>query len=121
MVSDDRGTAGLLLVGGALVAAAVVAAGALVAGVVAHSRVEAAADMVALAAAGRMLLDPQPCDTAARVAGDNDVHLAGCDVDGLAVSVTIEADLPPVLAEAMGDRPASARARAELVPRPHPS
>lgn len=121
MVSSDRGAAGVLLVGGALVTAAVVAAGALVAGVVAHSRVEAAADMVALAAAGRLLLDPQPCETAAMVAQDNDVHLAGCDVDGLAVSVTIEADLPAVLAEAMGDRRASARARAELVPRPHPS
>lgn len=119
MVSGDRGAAGLLvLIAGMAIVAVTAVAGALVAGALVHSRVEAAADMVALAAAGRLLTDPQPCEVAATVAADNDVRLVACQVEGLAVSITVEAALPPVLTGAVGDRRARARARAEVVALP---
>lgn len=116
-VTSDHGSAGLIpLIGGLGVAAAAVIAGALVAGSLVHSRAEVAADMVALAAAGRILADPDPCGTAARVADDNDVVLSRCDVAGVSVTVTVAAELPPVLRPAAGDRRAYASSRAELVP-----
>lgn len=117
--ASDHGSAGLIpLIGGLGVAAATVVAGALVAGSLVHSRAEAAADMVALAAAGRILTDPDPCGVAARVADDNDVVLSRCDVAGVSVTVTVAADLPPVLRPVAGGRQAHASARAELVPDP---
>lgn len=119
MVTGDRGAAGLLVViGGTATVAATALAGALVAGALVHSRVEAAADMVALSAASRLLTDPQPCESATTVALDNDVHLVSCEIRGLAATVSVEADLPPVLTGALGDRRAVAKARAVLVPQP---
>lgn len=99
------GVAGLTLLAGAAVSAAVT-----------HSRVETAADMVALATASQLLTATDPCAVAQLTAQDNDVALAQCAVSGLAVTVEVAADLPPILRAAASGRQARARARAELQP-----
>ena len=78
-------TVGLLLLCGAVVVVMVLAV------VIAHERVVAAADLAALAAAGR--LDDAPglaCAEAAAVASANGARLRGCAVAGFAVTVTVE-------------------------------
>ena len=114
---DERGAAGMLpILAGLGVAGLTALAASVVSATVVHGRVDAAADLVALAAASQLLSDPNPCATAQRTARDNDVALAECSVAGLAVTVTVAADLPPVLRDALPGRDARARARAELVP-----
>ncbi len=109
----DRGTAGLLALIGALAAFGLAAvSGLLVAGTVAHTRADAAADLVAVGTAGQLLSDPAPCDTAAALAAANGVTLADCRVTGLTVGVAVAAPPPPGLA-LMG-KAVHATARAEL-------
>jgi secretion/DNA translocation related TadE-like protein len=79
------------MTGGLLVASGAAAVATVLAVVVGHERAVAAADLAALAAAGR--LDDAPdraCPEAAAVASANGARLRACVVDGFAVTVTVE-------------------------------
>lgn len=103
------------MAGSALALGAVAVAGSLALGVAmvggagaASQRVAAAADAAALAAAdalsGAVPVQDDPCALAARVAVAHGAALAGCRIDGLVVSVRVEA--------AYAGFPAGATARA---------
>jgi len=116
----ERGSATVwvLALGGVL--ALVGLAGVLVgAAAVARHRAGSAADLTALAAAGRAVLaDPEACGVAGEVAGANGARLDRCAVapDGdVEVSVSVRVELGPV-----GVRTVTARARAGPVSSPPP-
>lgn len=116
-MSGDRGSAGLLgLVGALLVMGTGGLCGALVAGTVAHSRVEAAADMVALGTAAVLLSEADPCATAVALAARNAVSVSDCRITGLVVSVDVTAEAPPVLRVINGQVLGSARAELRVDP-----
>jgi len=110
--SGDRGSATVwvLALSGILgvLGAAVVLVGA---AAVARHRANTAADLAALAAAGRAALgEPGACTLAAEVARANAAGLDSCAVDGSAV-VEVRVSVPVRLGR-LGVRSASARARA---------
>lgn len=111
-LADERGSAtvwvlalaGLLAVlGGAVVLVSVA--------VVARHRATSAADLAALAGAGRAVLgDPDPCSAAARIASANGAVAEGCAVrPGAVVEVHVHV---PVRLGPLGTFAAPARARA---------
>ncbi len=115
-IGSERGSAGLLVIAGSgLVAAATAVAGALVAGAVTHTRAQSAADVTALAVAGRILADPDPCYVGGEVARGNDARLTDCQLAGASATVAVSIPLPPVLARLMPGEYAVARSRAEVV------
>ena len=110
--SGDRGSATVwvLALSGvlAVLAVAVVLVGA---AALARHRAGTAADLAALAAAGRAVLgEPDACAAAAHVARANAAALVACSVDGSAV-VEVRVAVPVRLA-GLGVHVASARARA---------
>lgn len=112
-MTGDRGTAGLLgLVGAASAVGAAAVAGAVVSATLSHTRVDSAADMVAVGAAAALLTEPDPCRVAEELAVANGVGLTGCHIAGLVVTIEVTHPLSPLL------RPiapgVSAAARAEL-------
>lgn len=114
-MTGQSGSAGALpILAGLAVTGVTAVMGSLVAGAVTHSRVEVAADMVALAAASHLLEADDPCAVAAATAGDNGVELVGCSVVGVAVTVTVSHALPPVLRQVLPGRTAEGTSRAEL-------
>ncbi|SDO90845.1 helicase/secretion neighborhood TadE-like protein [Klenkia soli] len=113
----ERGSATVWTVALAAVLALVGAATVLVgAAVVARHRAGAAADLAALAVAGRAVLgDPAACDTGRAVAQANGADLTSCTVGPdavVAVEVAVPVQLGPV-----GVTQAAGRARAGPVPR----
>lgn len=112
---NDTGTVGLLpMLAGLMVAGLTTATGGVVAGALAHGRVQAAADMVALAAASHLLEDRDPCVHAAEVAGANSARLVRCSLSGMSVTVTVSQELPPLLHRVLPEHWAEGVARAEL-------
>lgn len=110
--TPDRGSATIwvLTLSGvlAVLAAAVVLVGA---AAVARHRAETAADLAALAAAGRAVLgEPGACERAAEVARANAARLVSCSVDGSAVA-QVRVCVPVQLGR-LGVHAASAVARA---------
>ena len=89
------------------------------AAVVARHRAESAADLTALAAAGRIGVDDAQCAAAARVAAANGVRLRICtvhlDADGRSGSVLTRVVLPVDL-PVVGSRDVTADARAGRLP-----
>lgn len=85
------------------------------AAVLARHRVEAAADLAALAAAGRIGIGDDICAAARRLAARNGAQLAGCTpalgADGRSGTVTVQVQLPVRLA-GLGAREVRASARA---------
>ena len=108
----ERGSATVYLVALAAVLAVVAAAAVLVgAAVVGRHRAGAAADLAALAGAGRAVLaDPAACDAAARVAAANGAVVERCAVGAGAV-VEVQVGVPVRLGP-LGVLPAHGRARA---------
>jgi secretion/DNA translocation related TadE-like protein len=98
-----------------LLASSAVAVTLLLGVVAAHRRAVAAADLAALAAAGRLDRSPwAACQAAAAVVRANRAGLAGCDVQGWSVVVSARVDpvlplLPPVEATARAGFPTRAR------------
>ncbi len=112
----ERGSATVWTVALATVLALVGAATVLVgAAVVARHRAGAAADLAALAVAGRAVLgDPAACGTGADVARANGAELVGCTVGpGAVVEVQVAV---PVRLGPVGVTRAQGRARAGPVP-----
>lgn len=106
----------LCLVGFAATAALAVAGA-----IAARHRAEAAADLAALAAAGRLLLDPaQACAHAADIASAQGATLRSCVIraDALEDSVEVEVTAPSPSALIPGLPAARARARAGPVTAP---
>ena len=93
-----RGSAAVLAVAflGVLVTVALVVA-ALDGVVVDQRRVESAADLTALAAAGALQLGEDACSAARTTATRNGAGLAGCVVSGDVVTVRVERPSGPVL------------------------
>ena len=115
LLTDDRGSATVWVLALAAVLAACGAAVVLVgAAVVARHRATTAADLAAVAAAGRAVVgDEDPCATAARVAVANHAVVESCQVRPGAlteVRVRVTVRLGP-----MGSGAARARARAGRV------
>ncbi len=111
-VSGERGSATVwvLALAGVL---AVLGAGFILVGaaMVARHRATTAADLAALAAAGRAAAgDPAPCEVARRIAGQNTAELDTCTLaPGAVVEVTVSV---PVRLGRLGVYSATARARA---------
>lgn len=106
---DERGAA--VVVGLSLVAILVLVALAGVgtaAIVLAHRRVQVAADLAALAAAGALQWGGDPCGAAGEIAGRHATALTRCRVEGSSVLVATTIVLPALL----GGREVRARARA---------
>lgn len=76
--------------------------------VVGHRRVQAAADLAAIAAATALRDGGDPCTAAAEVATGNGAEVEDCTVAGTAVTVVARTRLP----DALGERWVRARARA---------
>ncbi|WP_307787845.1 Rv3654c family TadE-like protein [Mycolicibacterium sp. S2-37] len=91
-MSDDRGAATLAAVGVIVVLVAVTGGLAVVgSAVLARHRAQAAADLSALAAAGRLASGVEnACAHAASVAAAMGVAVARCQLDGLDVVVTVD-------------------------------
>jgi secretion/DNA translocation related TadE-like protein len=113
---DDRGAATIWTVGGIAVVMAVLAGVVVFAqAVVARHQVESAADLAALAAAGRAPAGEGPaCAAAAGVAAHMHVGLSTCSLSGLDALVEVVLVPPGVLGQ-FGS--AAARARAGPVER----
>ncbi|TAM90445.1 MAG: hypothetical protein EPN43_05655 [Jatrophihabitans sp.] len=113
----DRGSASLWIVAACLV---LLLAGTVVtvraAAVAARHRVETAADLAALAAAGRIGTGGQPCGAAREIAVRNGARLVACATDlaadGRSGTVEVRAEVSLHL-PLLGDRIASAAARAQ--------
>ncbi|MFN8125014.1 MAG: Rv3654c family TadE-like protein [Candidatus Nanopelagicales bacterium] len=99
---------GVVLTGG-------LASAALVAGYVLHTRVDTAADLTAVAVAGRLLTDPEPCTAGAVVARANGADLAECSLSGAVATVTVTLPTPPVWQRIIRVGSVSGTSRAELV------
>jgi secretion/DNA translocation related TadE-like protein len=111
----ERGSATLVAVAMMAVLMAIVLGGSVVgSAVIARHRAQAAADLAALAAAGRIASGPQSaCGWATSVAAANGGRVAACTVEELDVVVTVEVTVP---LGSLGIAPASAAARAGPVP-----
>ena len=114
--SGDRGSATVWVLALSGVLAVLATAVVLVGGAtVARHRANTAADLAALAAAGRAVLDqPGACELAAEVAGANAATLDSCSVDASSV-VEVRVKVPVRLGR-LGVWSAEARARAGPVP-----
>ncbi|WP_042373468.1 Rv3654c family TadE-like protein [Streptacidiphilus neutrinimicus] len=118
----DAGSATIWLVAllclvGLAAAAALGVAGA----IAARHRAESAADLAALAAAGRLLLDPgEACAEAAAIASAQGATLHSCAIraDAQEDSVVVEVSVPSPTGLIPGLPPARARARAGPVTAP---
>ncbi|MGO4258163.1 Rv3654c family TadE-like protein [Marmoricola sp. RAF53] len=95
----ERGAATVAALGlvGLLLLVAGAAAGA-VGMVVGQRRVQAAADLAALAAASALQQARAPCEAGAEIASRHRVRLTGCRVEGEEVDVSVELELPSVFA-----------------------
>jgi secretion/DNA translocation related TadE-like protein len=113
---DERGSATVWVLALSGVLAVIGVAAVLVgAATVARHRATAAADLSALAAAGRAVVgSPAPCATAADVAMANAAELTGCTVGADAV-VEVSVSVP-VRLTGLGVHRATAHARAGPVP-----
>jgi secretion/DNA translocation related TadE-like protein len=100
--------------GGAGVLAGALAAATLVTGSVLHTRADAAADLGAIAAAGRLLSDADPCAVAAEATHGNGAQLVDCVLQGATVTVTVNL-ATPVAWRQWGWSHVTATSRAELV------
>jgi len=113
---DQRGAATVLVMPFVGVLALVTVVLAFQGGVlVAQRRVQAAADLAALAGAAALQRGEDGCAAASAVAGRNGARLSGCEVSGTAgrdVVVTVERDGPAVLGRSVTVE-ASARAGPE--------
>lgn len=105
----DRGSASVWLLGVALALLGAGFAGTAVgAAHVARHQAQAAADLGALAGAGRVAAGPEAaCARAAEIVSANRARLTGCRVDGFDVTVTVEVTPAALVA---GVASASARA-----------
>ena len=121
MTWAEEGGSGTLLVVVGVVLLAVVAAAAAVLGsvLVTRTRLAAAADLGALAAAAASL-EPEPvaCARAGTVVRANAARMRSCRIIGAHAWVEVEVDAPPSVAALTGGRSAEliARGHAELVP-----
>lgn len=114
-LSTDSGSAGLLaLVGGLVILSLGYAIGLGVAVARIHTETDAAADLTALAVAGTLLSQKDPCETGRAIAEANGAQLLDCRVEGLGVSVSVTNRLPGVLSDLAGNAQAVSRANAEL-------
>ena len=114
--SDERGSATVWVIALSAVLAVIGTAAVLVgAATVARHRATSAADLAALAAAGRAVVgDPDACAAAADLAQANSAELTACTVGGDAVvevSVSVPVQLGP-----LGPLEATGRARAGPAP-----
>ncbi|WP_084701094.1 Rv3654c family TadE-like protein [Streptacidiphilus anmyonensis] len=120
--SRDAGAATIWLVALlGLVGLAATAALGVAGAVAARHRAESAADLAALAAAGRLLLDPgEACAEAAAIASAQGATLHSCAIraDALEDSVLVEVSVPSPIGLIPGLPPARARARAGPVTAP---
>lgn len=91
--SGERGAGSVLVLAVAMVVlAALLGAAVLASGQAARRQAAAAADLAALAAAGRLAHGPhqlEPCEVAAKVAAANGGRLGACVIDGLEVEVQV--------------------------------
>lgn len=113
--SADSGSAGLLPLVGALVILGLgyaIGLGVAVARI--HTETDAAADLTALAVAGALLSEREPCEIGRAIAEANGAALRDCSVEGLAASVSVTNRLPEVLTALAGDAEATSWATAEL-------
>ncbi|MFG3051454.1 Rv3654c family TadE-like protein [Kitasatospora sp. NPDC048239] len=111
----DAGSATVWLVAFAVLGCAVFTATLSVGAVIgARHRAESAADLAALAAAGRLLIDPDGgCGRAAAIAAAQAVTVAACTVDREEDTVEVVTEVPVgALPVRLVVRPARARARA---------
>ncbi|WP_232248106.1 Rv3654c family TadE-like protein [Streptacidiphilus rugosus] len=119
---NDVGSATVWLVGLLLLVSLAATAALGVAGAVAaRHRAESAADLAALAAAGRLLLDPgEACARAAVIASAQGATLRSCTIraDALEDSVEVEVTVPTGITLVPGLPPAHARSRAGPVTAP---
>ena len=113
--SSDSGSAGLLALVGALV---ILSSGYVIALAVSmariHTETDAAADLTALAVAGVLLSEDDPCETGRGIAEANGAALRDCRVAGLSASVTVTFPLPSEVSLLVGKAEAVSRATAEL-------
>ena len=111
MRERDRGAASILLLAVGLVLVAAALGGAAVASaIVGNHQARAAADLGALAGAGRAIYGMEvACGRAQRLVTVNGGRLTGCSVTGLEVVITVEVDVRPLPGVA---RRATAAARA---------
>ncbi|WP_370117783.1 Rv3654c family TadE-like protein [Streptacidiphilus sp. MAP12-33] len=120
--NSDAGSATIwLLALLGLVAFAATAALAVAGAIAARHRAESAADLAALAAAGRLLLDPgQACAEAASIASAQGATLQACVIraDALEDSVEVDVSVPSPGGLVPGLPPARGRARAGPVTAP---
>jgi secretion/DNA translocation related TadE-like protein len=120
--SGDAGSATIWLVSLlCVVGLAAVAALGVAGAIAARHRAEAAADLAALAAAGRLLLDPgEACAQAAAIASAQGATLQSCAIraDAQEDSVVVEVSVPSPGDLIPGLPPARARARAGPVSAP---
>jgi secretion/DNA translocation related TadE-like protein len=89
--------------------------------IAARHRAESAADLAALAAAGRLLLDPgEACAEAAAIASAQGATLRACTIraDALEDSVEVDVSVPSPSSLVPGLPPARGRARAGPVTAP---
>lgn len=112
---NERGVAVIVVLGlvSLLVLLGLVSGG-VVALVVAHRRVQAAADLAALAGAEAVRSGGDPCGAATVVAERNGANADACRIDGPDVTVTVRIELPRLL----GDRVVRAVSRAGPVSGP---
>jgi hypothetical protein len=104
-----------LLIGAAIVTGAGGVAGILVSGSLAHTRADAAADAVALAAAGALFEPEGQCGAAARIAAANGARLVQCRPDAAVVTVRIALPRPPLVERILGSGEVGATAAAQMV------
>ena len=113
-MTKDDGLAMLWLLGCIPVVFIVVVTGFLVGTSMIHSRAESVADVTALAAAREIVLSPEPCDAAAKIAAANSADLVECSFDGPRVSVVIALARTGALPKWIGKKKIRARAAAEV-------
>jgi secretion/DNA translocation related TadE-like protein len=109
--SPDRGSATIWVLAAGLVLLLAGVSGATVgAAHVARHQAQSAADLAALAGAAHAVEGSgAACVRAAQIAAANDARVAGCQLNGLDLTVTVEVSPPAIVG---AGRPASATARA---------
>lgn len=114
-LASDSGSAGSLAMVGALLILSLGYAIGLGASVVRiHTETDAAADLTALAVAGVLLAEDDPCETGRAIAAGNGAELRDCRIEGLTATVTVTNPLPGELALLTGKADTASRATAEL-------
>ena len=112
---SDSGSAGLLALIGVLVILSFgFAIGLAASAARIHAETDAAADLTALAVAGVLLSEADPCATGRAIAEANSAVMRDCRVIGLSASVTVTNPLPSQLSMLAGKADAVSRATAEL-------